>query len=127
MRSTDFQGYERGRRRIPLGLFLFQVAGHPRHVRRQMIRDASQFGRTWMHGRTWVVADIFNCDARKMYSENWDGCRDLWKEYYRKRRLFRLVDRPIGPRPKAHSIPARQTDDCATSFLGHGILSLEFG
>jgi hypothetical protein len=30
----------------------------PREVRRQMVLDASQFGRTWMHGRTWVVADV---------------------------------------------------------------------
>jgi hypothetical protein len=48
----------------------------PREVRSQMVRAASQFGRTWMHGRTWVVADIFKCDARKMYNKNWDGCRD---------------------------------------------------
>jgi hypothetical protein len=31
----------------------------PREVRRQMVLDASQFGRTWMAGRTYVVADIF--------------------------------------------------------------------
>jgi hypothetical protein len=69
----------------------------PREVRRQMGLDASQFGRTWMCGRTRVVADIFKCDARKMYNANWDGCRDLWKESYRKRKLLRLIDRPIVP------------------------------
>jgi hypothetical protein len=30
-----------------------------------------------------------------MYNENWDGCRDLWKERYRKRKLYRNIDRPI--------------------------------
>ena len=34
----------------------------PRHVRRQMVRAASQFGRTWIYGRTYVVADIFKRD-----------------------------------------------------------------
>jgi hypothetical protein len=32
-----------------------------------------------------------------MYNNNWDGCRDLWKESYRKRKLLRLIDRPIVP------------------------------
>jgi hypothetical protein len=63
-----------------------------------MVLDASQFGRTWMHGRTWVVADIFKCDARKMYRENWDGCRDMWKEGYRRKKLIRFyTDHPIVP------------------------------
>jgi hypothetical protein len=52
------------------------MAGHPRDVRRQMILDASQFGRAWMHGRTWVVADVTKQRARAMYNNNWDGCRD---------------------------------------------------
>jgi hypothetical protein len=70
----------------------------PRKVRRQMVLDASKFGRTWMHGRTGVVADIFKCNARKMYRENWDGCRDLWKENYRRMKLLRFyTDRPITP------------------------------
>ena len=46
-------------------------------------------GATWMLGQTSVVADIFKCDARKMYRENWDGCRDLWKENYRLSKLAR--------------------------------------
>jgi hypothetical protein len=70
----------------------------PRQVRRQMVRDASEFGRTWMHGRTSVVADIFKCDARKMYNKNRDGCRDLWKENYRRSKLIRYyTDHPITP------------------------------
>ena len=50
-----------------------------------------------MYGRTSVVSEIFKCDARKMCNKNWDGCRDLWKESYRKRKLFRLIDSPIVP------------------------------
>jgi hypothetical protein len=69
----------------------------PRHVRRQMVLDASRFGRTWMHGRTWVVPDIFKSDARAMYNKNWDGCRDRWKESYRRGKLLRMIDRPIVP------------------------------
>jgi hypothetical protein len=67
----------------------------PVEVRREMVRDASTFGRTWITGRTSMVADVFKHDARKMYNENWDGCRDLWKESYRLRKLYRDIDRPI--------------------------------
>jgi hypothetical protein len=70
----------------------------PREVRRQMVLDRSLEGRTWMHGRTGVVADIFLCDARQMYNDNWDGCRDLWKENYRRMKLRRFyTDHPITP------------------------------
>ena len=61
------------------------------------VRDASEFGRTWIQGRNSLLGDVFNCDARRLYNENWDGCRDLWKKYYRRRKLFRLIDRPIVP------------------------------
>ena len=51
-----------------------------------------------MLGQTSVVADIFKSDARNMYNENWDGCRDLWKENYRRMKLRRFyTDRPIVP------------------------------
>jgi hypothetical protein len=36
----------------------------PVEMRRQSILDASMFGRTWMHGRTSVVADVFKYAAR---------------------------------------------------------------
>jgi hypothetical protein len=33
-----------------------------------------------------------------MYNNNWDGCRDLWKENYRWAKLLRFhTDRPIMP------------------------------
>jgi|SRR6516165_671012 len=70
----------------------------PRQVRRQMVLDRSMEGRTWMRGRTWVVADVTNQGARAMYNNNWDGCRDLWKENYRRAKLLRFhTDRPITP------------------------------
>jgi hypothetical protein len=69
----------------------------PVEMRRESVRNASTFGRTWMYGRTCMVADVFKNDARKMYNENWDGCRDLWKEEYRRRKLYRNMDRPIVP------------------------------
>jgi hypothetical protein len=61
------------------------------------VLDASRFGRN-LDARSHLGGSRhFKCDARKMYNKNWDGCRDLWEEYYRKRRLFRLIDRPIAP------------------------------
>jgi hypothetical protein len=70
----------------------------PREVRRQMVRDASEFGRTWMCGRTWVVEDVTIQGARAMYNQHWDGCRDLWKENYRRMKLLRFyTDHPITP------------------------------
>jgi hypothetical protein len=51
-----------------------------------------------MCGRTWVVPDITNQGARQMYNKNWDGCRDLWKENYRRAKLLRFhTDHPIAP------------------------------
>jgi hypothetical protein len=33
-----------------------------------------------------------------MYNKNWDGCRDLWKENYRRAKLLRFhTDHPITP------------------------------
>jgi hypothetical protein len=61
---------------FPWDYSYFKWRDIPREVRRQMILDASQFGRAWMHGRTWVVADVTKQRARAMYNNNWDGCRD---------------------------------------------------
>jgi hypothetical protein len=64
----------------------------------KMVQNASIFGRTWIYGRNGVLADVFKCAARKLYNENWDGCRDLWKENYRRRKLLRFyTDHPIKP------------------------------
>jgi hypothetical protein len=60
-----------------------------------MVRDASIFGRTWIFGRASMLIDVYNCDARKLYNENRDGCRDLWKEHYRKR--MSLPGQPAPP------------------------------
>jgi AbrB family looped-hinge helix DNA binding protein len=43
-----------------------------RQMRRQSVLDASIFGRTWMYGRTSVVADVSKQAARQMYRDNWD-------------------------------------------------------
>jgi hypothetical protein len=66
----------------------------PVELRREWARSAS-WGRTSVEGRTTPCPDVFKYNARKMYNENWDGCRDLWKERYRKRKLYRNIDRPI--------------------------------
>jgi hypothetical protein len=69
----------------------------PVEVRREMVKYASIFGRTWIYGRNETLIDVFKRDAGETYNKNWDGCRDLWKEQYRHRKLYRLIDRPIVP------------------------------
>jgi hypothetical protein len=70
----------------------------PRDVRRQMVLDRSLEGRTSMCGRTSDVMDVPKKGARQMYNHNWDGCRDLWKENYRRSKLRRFyTDHPITP------------------------------
>lgn len=39
-----------------------------------------------MAGKTQVVMDIPRKGAAKMFRNNWDGCRDIWKESYRQRK-----------------------------------------
>ena len=36
-----------------------------------------------MVGKSQVVMDIPRKGAAKLYRQNWDGCRDLWKSNYR--------------------------------------------
>ena len=74
----------------------FKWQNIPVAVRREMIRDTSMFGRTWIRGRNSVLIDVFKQEARRIYNHNWDGCRDLWKENYRKRKLAGLIE----PEPK---------------------------
>jgi hypothetical protein len=70
----------------------------PLDVRREMIRWASLFGRCWIQGRTETLMDVYKYDARKTYNENWDGCRDVWKEHYRWRKRLKYSDRQIKNR-----------------------------
>jgi hypothetical protein len=62
-----------------------------------MIRDTSIFGRTWIFGHTEILMDVSKQGARDVYNENWDGCRDRWKENYRRIKLLRYTDHPINP------------------------------
>ena len=39
-----------------------------------------------MLGRHQWVSDVPRRGAAKMYRQNWDGCRDLWKQSYRQRK-----------------------------------------
>jgi hypothetical protein len=58
----------------------------PVDLRREFVRHASMFGRTWIFGRTSTLMDVHKYEARRLYNENWDGCRDLWKANYRARK-----------------------------------------
>jgi hypothetical protein len=67
-------------------------------VRREMIRMRNMAGRTWMHGKSQVVADVSLSGAAQMHRKNWDGCRDAWKENNRRRQLFQYTDQQIKPK-----------------------------
>ena len=54
-----------------------------------MVLTRSAGGRTWIQGRTILLRDVHNFQARELYNQNWDGCRDLWKERYRHRMSLR--------------------------------------
>jgi hypothetical protein len=63
-----------------------------------MMAERNMCGRTWMHGKSQVVADIPLSGAAQMYRKNWDGCRDAWRENYRRMKLRRFyTDHPITP------------------------------
>jgi hypothetical protein len=55
----------------------------PVEVRREITLARSWAARTWVYGRTAYQMDVPLAAARELYNENWDGCRDLWKEQYR--------------------------------------------
>lgn len=65
----------------------------PVEVRHKHVMLASIFGRTWVYGRTKAYLDVPKRDAREMYNQNVDGCRDRWKENYRKRKRRIYTDR----------------------------------
>jgi hypothetical protein len=39
-----------------------------------------------MAGRSILMMDVSRRGAAQKYRQNWDGCRDLWKEDYRLRK-----------------------------------------
>ena len=86
------------REEFPWDYSCFKWQDMPVEVRRELIRESSMCGRTWIHGRTSVVADVSKREARQVYNRNEDGCRDLWKERYWHRKLFKDIDQPIKPR-----------------------------
>ena len=73
-----------------MGLFLLQMAGHPRG---SSPRDGPGQLHCWTNldsGGTHTLIDVHKFQAQKLYNQNWDGCRDLWKENYRKRMELRV-------------------------------------
>jgi hypothetical protein len=82
---------------FPWDYSYFKWQDIPAQVRREMVRNTSMFGRCWIWGRTRQVADVSKQAAREIYNENWNGCRDVWKENYRRRKLALYTDRPIEP------------------------------
>jgi bifunctional non-homologous end joining protein LigD len=54
--------------------------------------------------------DVFKCEARRIYKQNWEGCRDLWIENYRRRKLFRYTDHPIKTSRLSHELRGSKDD-----------------
>jgi hypothetical protein len=48
--------------------------------------EESGWSLVWMRGKNWVVPDVPRKGAARMYQQNWDGCRELWKRDYRQRK-----------------------------------------
>jgi hypothetical protein len=67
---------------FPWDYSYFKWQDIPAEVRREMVSTRSMFGRTWIYGRTSVLMDVFKREARELYNQNWDGCRDCWKQNY---------------------------------------------
>jgi hypothetical protein len=91
----------------------FKCQDIPAQVRREMVLARSAGGRTWIFGRTRMLIDVHNCEARKIYNENWDGCRDLWKERYRQKKLSR--SEPKDPRVVEFARSCRETGITGTT------------
>ena len=45
-----------------------------------------------MWGRSQSLADVSHSEARVLYNQNWDGCRESWKALYRQSREKRLTE-----------------------------------
>ena len=41
--------------------------------------------RTSLQGRNNYLLDVSRASAAQRYRQNWDGCRELWKQSYRQR------------------------------------------
>jgi saccharopine dehydrogenase-like NADP-dependent oxidoreductase len=52
--------------------------------------EESGWSQVWMVGKRWVVPDVPRAGAAKMYRNNSDGCRDLWKSSYRQKKERRI-------------------------------------
>ena len=86
------------REEFPWNYSYFKWQDMPIEVRRESVRESSRCGRTWVFGRTGFTMDVSKSEARQAYNRNQDSCRDLWKECYWQRKLFKDIDRPIKPR-----------------------------
>jgi hypothetical protein len=58
-------------------------ASRSRAERRKYLLALNAVGRTWVFGHSSSLADVSLAEARELYNQNWDGCRDCWKENYR--------------------------------------------
>jgi hypothetical protein len=61
--------------------------------RREFTQARNVAARTWVAGRHSTLIDVSFQQARKLYNQNWDGCRDCWKENYRAEKERRSLPR----------------------------------
>jgi hypothetical protein len=84
-------------------------------LRREFVRHASMFGRTWIVGRTSTQMDVPLYAARRLYNENWDGCRDWWKANYRASKHPESSPPPRYAQTKIIGWFSRRVHDCRES------------
>jgi hypothetical protein len=58
--------------------------------RREFTRARNQAAQIWVAGRHSTLIDVSFQQARELYNQNWDGCRDCWKQNYQQEKERRL-------------------------------------
>jgi hypothetical protein len=65
---------------------------HPSLSNREWVELRNLMASCFVEGRTSFLQFRGRSQAARLYRENWDGCRDLWKlAYHRKRVNFTVL------------------------------------
>jgi len=58
----------------------------------ERLEESNYARRTFLRSRNSFLLDLSRHSAAEMYRQNWDGCRESWKQDYRRRK--ELASRP---------------------------------
>jgi hypothetical protein len=65
---------------------------HRRRRNRELVELRNLMASSFVEGRNQFLQFRGRSQAAKLYRENWDGCRDLWKLAYHARKVnFRVL------------------------------------